>query len=576
MGGYDAGVFVKTTVRRRGDREYRYLSLVEAVREGGKNKHRTLLRLGEASQLAASGQLDRIIGALRAHAEGRWVDASEVAAGEAPAVGGMAAVDTYWKRLGLDGFFRGLGEGRGLGWSLGDAVLAMVAGRLLAPCSKRRLGEWLVRDVAAPEGFRCPELWQFYRALDVVAAAKADIEQLLYARLTDLTNLDLRLVCYDLTSTYFEGARGSSERFCSRAFGYSRDRRGDRPQVVIGLLVTGDGIPIAHHVFAGDTADVTTLPGVLEDLASRFGVGGICVVADRGLVSEGNLGELSARGFDHVLATRLHRSPQVAAVLGAATRPDAQWHPVPQADSAVCDLTHDGQRFVVALSAQRLGRDTTRTAQLVARTEAELLALEARVRAGRLNDATRIAQAAARILDRSGVARLFDTEIAPGRFLYHYREDALAYEEELLAGRYVLATSLTPTQASAPQVLLAYRRLLEVESTFRVLKDFLELRPVYHWTEQRVRGHIAICVLAAVIEALIEQDLTRAEVADPDLPHQTLTPRRALRELGRIRRVTLNVAGTPIGVVTRRSPLQAHTLTALNVNTKPWDKPTLR
>ena len=88
----NAGVFVKTTVRRRGDKEYRYLSLVEAVREDGKNKHRTLLRLGEAGQLAASGQLDRIIEALRAHAEGRWLDASDLSAGDAPAVGGMAAV----------------------------------------------------------------------------------------------------------------------------------------------------------------------------------------------------------------------------------------------------------------------------------------------------------------------------------------------------------------------------------------------------------------------------------------------------------------------------------------------------
>ncbi len=112
-----------------------------------------------------------------------------------------------------------------------------------------------------------------HRALDEVAEAKADTEAHLYAGLTDLTNLDLRLVCYDLTSTYFEGSTRPSAGFPSRAFGYSRDKRGDRPQVVIGLLCTGDGVPIAHHVFAGNTADVSTLPGVLDDLQERFGVG---------------------------------------------------------------------------------------------------------------------------------------------------------------------------------------------------------------------------------------------------------------------------------------------------------------
>ena len=430
--------------------------------------------------------------------------------------------------------------------------------------------------MAAPEGFTYPQLHHYYRALDAVAASKEATEQHLYGRLCDLTNLDLRFVCYDLTSTYFEGARGPSARFPSRAFGYSRDHRQDRPQAVIGLLVTGDGIPIAHHMFSGATADVATLPGVLDHLGDRFGVGGICLVADRGLISQANLAQVADRGYHHVLATRLHRSPEVAAVLEAATRPDARWHPVPAARSAVCDITHDNRRYVVALSAQRWHRDATRRAQLVQRTEAELLALEARVRQGRLVDQTKIAQAAGRIMASSGVARLFDTEIAEGRFLYHYNEEALAYEEELLTGRYVLSTSLSPAQATAAQVLVAYRRLLEVESTFRVMKDFLELRPVYHWTEERMRGHVAVCVLAAVIEALMERDLAQADVADPDLSDQALSPRRALREVSRIKRVTLDVTGTPIELTTRRSPLQIQVLAAFDVDTRTWNKATLR
>ena len=140
--------------------------------------------------------------------------------------------------------------------------------------------------------------------------------------------MDLRLVCYDLTSTFFETDQATSERFRSRRFGYSRDKRGDLPQIVIGLLVTGDGVPIAHHVFPGNTRDSVTLSSVMADYQERFGVGRIALVADRGLITEHNIAEVAAAGFDHVLATRLHHDADAAAALAAAASPDANWVPV--------------------------------------------------------------------------------------------------------------------------------------------------------------------------------------------------------------------------------------------------------
>jgi hypothetical protein len=564
-------VFVKTTRRHRGDKTYEYLSLVEAVRDGDRTGHRTLLRLGEVSALRASGQLERIIAALEAHLERDRVDVASLAATDAPALGSIAAVYSVWRRLGLEVWFAKLGAERGAA-ALGDAVFAMVVNRLVGPRSKRALVEWCEADVAMPAGFVGCSVDQYYRALDAVAGAKELTEAELYAALCDLTNLDLRLVCYDLTSTYFEGSTRTSDRFPSKAFGHSRDRRRDRPQVVIGLLCTSDGIPIAHHVFAGNTADVSTLPAVLEDLQQRFGVGRICVVADRGLISEANVDIVAGCGFDHILATRLHRDPTCAEALAAAAAPDALWVPVPDARSAACEVAlDDGRRAVVVASFERWRRDTLRTAELIARTEARLLALERRVRDGDLVDPAKIGRAAQRILGASPVARLFDIEIARGRFLYHYDDDAFAYEE-LLAGRYVLVTSLTVDQASTATIVRSYRQLIEVEHRFRILKDFLHLRPVRHFTERRVRGHVAICVYAAVIEALITAALAAADVRDPDLDDQHLTAARALRELDRIRRVTLDAAGRSIELVTRRTPLQARILAALDVDTTGWDQ----
>jgi len=563
-------VFVKTTRRRRGDKVYGYLSLVESVRDGARVGHNTLLRLGEVTALRESGQLERIVASLESHLRRERVDAGSLAAVGAPAVGGVAAVAAVWQRLGLGGWFGEVGDRRGA-QALGHAVFAMVANRLVAPCSKRRLPEWAACDVVMPEWWSAPSSDQYCRALDAVAAAEEATEAQLYSRLCDLANLDLRLVCYDLTSTCFEGPARPSDRFPSRAFGYSRGHRGDRPQIVIGLLCTSDGIPIAHHVFAGNTSDASTLPAVLDDLARRFAVGRICIVADRGLISTDNVEAVAAAGFDHVLATRLRRDHTTKEAL-AAVNEDTAWTEIEQHRCRAADVAlPDGARAIVVESAARARRDTARAAEITAAAESELLALERRVRAGRLKDPAKTGRAAQRILADSGAGRLLDLDIGPGRFIYHHNEQAHAHEQ-LLAGRYVLTTSLTPTAASTARVVAAYRQLANTETRFRVLKDFPRLRPIRHWTEQRVRGHVAVCVYAAIIETLIEQALAQADVRDPDNADQHLSAQRALRELNRTRRVQLHADGRHITLTTRRTPLQARALTAVGTDTRNWDK----
>lgn len=562
-------MYVKRTVRRRGDKEYTYLSLVEAVRIDGKNRQRELLRLGEVGELDRNGQLDRIIAALTKYASGEWVEASGVKASGAPSFGATSAISAYFDRIGLRAHFSSVGEARGSA-HLADTVLTMVANRLVEPSSKRRtILEWL-ETVQLPDGVAVPSLDQCYRALDVLCAVKEGTEQVLYARLTDLTNLDLRLALYDLTSTYFETSSGSSEAFSSQAYGYSRDKRPDRPQVVIGLLVTGNGIPIAHYVFPGNTRDSTTLKEVMTDFQERFGIGKIALVADRGLISEKNLADVAHAGFDHVLATRLHRDDRVAAVLEAAAGDATSWVRVTDTTSAT-EVTMEGTRYVVVSSLPRKARDDRRRKELLARTEDQLIALDERVRGRSLVDPAKIGAAADRILRDSGVGRCFTTTITRGSFSWDYDHKALSYEERLLAGRYVLTTSLTFDQATTAAVVRHYKMLQNVERRFRVMKDFLGLRPVFHRTEERVRGHIALCVIAATIEAVMGEDLAKAGVTDPDITGQVLTPRRALAQLAEIRRHRLH-AGREIDVVDRPTALQRSILDAFGVDTSGWNR----
>lgn len=567
-------MFVKKTVRQRGEKRYEYLSLVEAVREDGKNTHRTLLRLGEVTELRASGQLDRIIKALRTYAEGNWFEAGELSGEGGPSLGGVAACYSYYRRLGLETYFDSVGAGRKSA-SLSDTVFVMLANRLLDPGSKRRtITEWL-STVALPKDVGVPSLDRCYRAVDALADSKESTEAHLYSELCNLTNLDLRLVCYDLTSSYFETQGGGRPEFKSLAYGYSRDHRSDRPQVVIGLLVTGDGIPIAHHVFSGNTSDVTTLPTIMEDLQRRFGVGRIALVADRGLISEENLAEVEAHGFDHVLATRLHRDEDVASVLEAANSSTTSWVPVPEARSYVTEIAHDNRRFVVVFSPVRYLRDRARHAMLCARVEDGLMALERRVNAKRLADPAKIGAAADRILRDSGVGRCFTVKVAKAKFSWDFDEKARRYDEELLCGRYVITTSLDAKDVDCAQVLRYYRSLQNVERRFRVLKDFLSLRPMFHWTEKRVRGHVALCVLAATIEAVMAKDLAAAKVMDPNLPFQHMTPRRALAELAEVRLELVRAGERTIELVSRPKPAQAKALAALGVDTSGWGKATI-
>jgi transposase len=577
--------------------QHEYVRLVEAYREHGKNKQRVVCNVGRKDLLAA--HLDGLIRLLRGEAR-RSVPghAGEVHATGAWDWGPMLVARTLWRQLGLDTLLgQPGGRGRPAERPLSERALVLVANRLCAPTSEHGLARWLETDfVCDGHGRRWSPAWredaqrqasrlprvrvawrqlkQWYRTLDQLHARKARLERALYLRLRDLFSLQVDLVLYDLTSTYFEGHGPST----LGAHGHSRDGKPRQPQVLVGVVMVDDW-PIAHHVFRGNHRDATTVPEVLADLDQRFGLRRIVFVGDRGMVSPDNLTLLRSRGQGYLVGLNRRRSDAVARYLARATGPWTECPLGPEARERpdaprtyVQEVAADepGVRVFVVKSDERLAYERTERRKAMDRVRAELEALERRIQQGKLKAPAKVGAAAARILGRHHGHRYFGWEYQEGRLRFFEHPRTLP-QEEALEGTYVLQTTeaaLTPVQA-----VTLYKGLSEVERAFRHLKDVIELRPVYHQTDRRVAAHIFVAALAFLLHRALEKQLKAAGL--------DLSATEALQALRTVRVVEIQLGdGHTKRSVTRGTAragriLAALGITQLNPATPPEEAPTV-
>jgi hypothetical protein len=494
--------------KRSGHREY--LQLVENERTDGRVRQRVLASLGRMDELEASGQLVRLtesLARLTRELEAVRV-ASDLDARSSRALGGMLVLERLWRELGLDKLLRRVARGRKVEFDLERSVFAMVANRVLAPRSKRGIMSWLER--VAWSGAEEPELHHLYRSLDVLADAKDDLEVRLHQKVRDLFHQRLDLVLYDTTSVSFQ----APEEDGLRRRGYSKDKRPDLPQAVLGLLLSGDGLPIGHELFAGNTYDGATVPGVLERLRDRFQLRWLIFVGDRGMVSEKNLDALDEAGYDWIVGVRLRSRPALADAVLCDPGP----YETVAENLEVKDVEIDGVRYVACRNPEQARRDAARRQAVVERLEARL--------------------------ERSGVKGLVSRS-GFRRFLHvtdeEVRIDRAKIERDThFDGLWVLETS---TELPARDVAEAYKSLWRVERAFRTLKSPLELRPVRHWTEPRIRGHVVVCFLAFLIRSVLERRLF--EEAELDSSFQ-----QVLDALHQVQQVRLDLKGIPLHLVT--------------------------
>jgi len=489
---------VVTNRVRRGDREYTSHLLRRSYREGGKVRKETLANLShlpeQVIELIRGGlRGERFLAAGEAFEIERSLPAGHVRAGLAMA-----------RRL---EFARLLERAPSRERSL---ALALIVARVLEPASKLATARALGQSTLGSElgvGDACED--ELYEAMDWLLARQERIEARLARRHLGAGTL----VLYDVSSSYFEG------RTCPLAqLGYSRDGRRGTAQIVYGLMCAPDGCPVAVEVFEGALHDDKTLPQQISKLSERFALEQVIVVSDRGMVTKANLDLLREHpGAGWVTALR---APQVKRLVkdGALQLSLFDQHNLAEISSD----EFPGERLVVCRNPLVASERARKREALLAATERDLRAIRQRVQAGSLSGEAAIGLAVGAVRNRYRVKKHFELTITDTSFQFSRKQQQID-QEASLDGIYVLRTSVPDSRLSTSDVVRAYKQLKEVERAFRTLKGPLEIRPIHHRLEDRVRAHVFLCMLAyylawhlrQALKPLLFDDEHPPERADP-------------------------------------------------------------
>jgi transposase len=403
-------------------------------------------------------------------------------------MGGAYLLRSLWETLGLHAVLKDCLKERSFTSPVEWAAFAMTANRVLAPDSKRGVEEWVREDVALgnPEPI---DLQHLYRAMDVLLEYREIIHKEIYFAVADLLNLEVDLIFFDTTSTYFE--RDEEDENGLLQYGHSKDHRSDLPQIVIGLAVTKEGIPVKCWTLPGNTSDMATVETVKSDLLgwklSR------CVwVMDRGMNSEENRLVLQKAGGQYILGEKLRDNQEVHKEVLAKRGRYLKIRENLEIKEVIIGVGERRRRFILVHNPEEAKKDMATREKILARIAKSLKDLGDQK--GKAHKKSVCALLAHRTM---------------GRYLRQLKDGSIKIdkgkirEEVHLDGKYILSTSddsLTPED-----IALGYKQLLEVERAFRTLKTTLDLRPVYHRKDERIEAHVFLCFLALMLVRIAER-----------------------------------------------------------------------
>lgn len=540
---------------------YRYLKLVDSIRVKGKPVQKTLLNFGNVvnwPEEKIKELMDRLTRFYGLSSPPGPVDLDFEQALE---FGAGYALDVLWNQLGLSETLRAHGERYAYEIDIVPPVKAMVFNRLLEPHSKLGVSDW-VHTQAIPEvSFREIPLHHYYRSLDYLMRHKESLEVDLFWKVADIFTLDLSLVFYDLTSSYFTGEECTMARH-----GYSRDHRPDCHQIEIGLLVNRDGIPIAHQVWEGNTADPKTVPDAIETLSKRFRLKRCVFVGDNAMATKTNLTLLREKRYEYIMSLKLHKDLRARRILEDPLLPDPEQFTPLKDNLRIYELPVPGpdfqkdERIIVCFNPERARATREKRAIRMEKGREYLQSVaDAPPKKGRPKTPEKITKKAKSGLCKLDVHSFFTCSVSPeGKLTFHENTPALDRERRT-DGICLLVTNAPALSAS--EVAQGYRTLYEVEQAFREMKSFLRIRPVYHYDNLRVRGHVFICVLAYLLETMLEQKLHASG--------SPLSAQKALCMLKPIHLVRAVFNGMPVAKRTNINPEQEAIYRAIGIHDVP-------
>jgi len=383
--------------------------------------------------------------------------------------------------------------------------LAMIAARILAPASKLATSNWFSDTTLAMElGLEGVDENELYAAMDWLLEQQAGIEK----RLAKRHLHDDGLVLFDLSSTWVEGKN------CPlAAFGYNRDHKRGKQQINFGLVTDGQGRPVSVHVVRGNVGDPNTLMPQVEKVGKDFGINRFVMVGDRGMLSQKHINTLKSDhpGVHWLTALRTEAIRKLVE--------DKSIQPELFDDKNLFELQHDafpGERLVACRNPALASLRAHKRQELLAATELDLKKISARITAGRLKDAGKIGLAAGRVVNKHKMAKHFVLEIAKESLVFA-RDEAAILAEAALDGLYVIRTSVASSKRAAAETVHDYKRLTQVEHAFRSIKTVdLNVRPLWHYSEERVKAHIFLCMLAYYVQWHLEKALAPLTFGDDE------------------------------------------------------------
>jgi hypothetical protein len=555
---------------RQGDREYKAYLLRQTYREAGKVKHRTLANLS-ALPIEA-------IEAVRAILRGQPVGAldDQLVIERSLPHGHVLAVLGCLRQLGLDRMLAARPRRER------ELVLAMIVSRVLEPASKlATTRHWHNTTLAASLGVEDADEDELYAALDWLFKCQPKVEKQLAERHLS----EGGLVLYDLTSTGVEG------RCCPLArIGHSRDGKRGQLQVEFGLLTDREGRPVAVEVFEGNTGDPATVASQVAKLKEQFGIAEVVLVGDRGMLTSARIESLKeVGGISWISALR---GDQIEALVNSG---DLQLGLFDERNLVeITSPKFPGERLVVCKNPALAEERARKREALLAATENELGKVRASVAAGRLKTEAEIGVRVGKVIGRFKVGKHFRHEIADGRFHFERNQEQIS-AEAALDGLYVIRSCVGPDKLSAEDLVRSYKLLAGVERAFRTMKSIdLQVRPIHHRLEDRVRAHIFLCMLAYYVRwhlerawaPLLFRDESKPWAEDPVAPaqrspaaeHKSRTQRRPdgdpvhsfstlLAQLGTLtkNRLRLLDATTSFEKLAQPTPLQHQALALLGL-----------